>query len=106
MSDKQTKNETNLFIKSLVQDVTEDQLRKVFETYGPVTSVCVRTHELAKQQNAGDKKMLKYGFINFLQSSHAADAISKGKNDPEIKSLIDSSHYSSEDSFQVETSFG
>jgi polyadenylate-binding protein len=94
---QQSKNETNLFIKSLNQDVTEDRLKKIFEKYGPVTSVCVRSHELAKSNPTGDKKVLKFGFINFQQSSHAADAMNKGKTDPEIKTLIDSSHYSNVD---------
>jgi RNA recognition motif-containing protein len=94
---QQSKNETNLFIKSLVQDVTEDRLKKVFEKYGPVTSVCVRSHELAKSVQGGDKKVLKFGFINFQQSSHASDALNKGKSDTDIKGLIDSSHYSNVD---------
>lgn len=95
----QTKNETNLFIKSLSADVTEDKLKAAFEKYGPVTSVCVRSHELAKTGPTGnpDKKVLKFGFVNFLQTSHATDALTKGKTDPEVKSLIDPSHYSNVD---------
>lgn len=94
---QQSKNETNLFIKSLTPEVTDDKLRRAFEKYGPVTSVCVRSHELAKASTAGDKKVLKFGFVNFQQSSHASDALNKGKNDPEIKALIDGSHYSNVD---------
>lgn len=94
---QQSKNETNLFIKSLISEVTEERLRKAFEKYGPITSICVRAHEMAKTGPTGDKKVLKYGFINFQQASHASDAFTKGKTDPEIKTLIDSSHFSNVD---------
>jgi polyadenylate-binding protein len=94
---QQSKNETNLFIKSLTQEVTEDKLKRAFEKYGPVTSVCVRSHELSKTSPTGEKRALKFGFVNFQQSSHAADALNKGKTDQEIKTLIDSSHYANVD---------
>lgn len=95
----QTKNETNLFIKSLSADVTEDKLKRAFEKFGPVTSVCVRSHELAKTGPSGnpEKKVLKFGFVNFQQPSHATDALTKGKADVDVKELIDPSHYSNVD---------
>jgi RNA recognition motif-containing protein len=89
------KNETNLFIKSLAKDVTEDRLQKVFEKFGPVTSVCVKTHELnkANAQPGTEKKVLKFGFINFGTSADAAKTLAGGKADQEVKSLIDPTHY-------------
>jgi RNA recognition motif-containing protein len=36
------KNETNLYIRSVKPDVTEDQLRSAFAKYGTITSICLK----------------------------------------------------------------
>ena len=92
---QRTKNETNLFIKSLAKEVTEDRLKKVFERFGIVTSVCIKSHELNRTAAppGAEKKVLKFGFINFQTPTDAAKALGTGKSDPEVKALIDPTHY-------------
>jgi RNA recognition motif-containing protein len=39
------RNQTNLYIRSLRPDIDEVTLRQVFEKYGPITSICIKTNQ-------------------------------------------------------------
>lgn len=82
-------NLTNLFIKSLVNSVTEEQLKTAFGKYGKITSVGLKE---AKPAAHGSGEPLKFGFINFSDEKEASEAFFKGKKDPEIKALLHESH--------------
>lgn len=86
-----SQSETNLFIKSLVEDVTEEQLRTIFSKWGIVTSICVKSAQKAISKN------LKFAFVNYSKTEEAAVAFTEAKKDEEVKSLIDSSHFSNID---------
>ncbi len=38
-------NQTNIYIRSLKPDVDENAIRQVFEKYGPITSICIKTNQ-------------------------------------------------------------
>lgn len=78
---------TNLYIKSLKVEVTEDQLREVFEKWGKVTSVCI------KNAKTSISKDLNFGFVNFSSVEEASKAYAEAKKDETLKNLIDSSHF-------------
>ena len=78
---------TNLYIKSLKEDVTEAQLREVFEKWGDVTSICIKD---AKNQISKD---LKFGFVNYQTREQATKAYTEAKKDETLKELIDPTHF-------------
>lgn len=61
-------NFTNIYIKNLNPDVTDDEFRKLFEQYGAVTSSTI-----ARDQETG--KSRGFGFINFTTHESAAKAV-------------------------------
>jgi polyadenylate-binding protein len=93
------KNETNLYIKSLKPEVDEGKIRRAFEKYGKVTSVCLKVHEpknappQPNQQTVmpADKNSvrLRFGFINFMTPEEAKNAFTECKKDPAVIALID-----------------
>lgn len=78
---------TNLYIKSLKVDVTEEQLMTVFNKWGKVTSVCIKS-----AKNAISKD-LKFGFVNYSTAEEATKAYAESKKDEDLKELIDPSHF-------------
>jgi len=82
-------NLTNLFIKSLINSTTEEQLRNAFAKYGKITSVGLKE---AKPVAYGTTEPLKFGFINFSDEKEASEAFFKGKKDPEVRALLHESH--------------
>ncbi|KAF5189449.1 Polyadenylate-binding protein [Thalictrum thalictroides] len=59
---------TNVYVKNLSENVTEDYLKKVFGAYGTTDSVFV-----AKDDKSGHSK--GFGFVNFVSADAAASAI-------------------------------
>lgn len=58
---------TNLYVKNLTNDISDEDLRSIFGVFGPVTSVAVM-----KDEN-GESKC--FGFVNFEHSDDAVKAI-------------------------------
>jgi len=86
------KNETNLYIKSLKPEVTNDQVTEAFAKFGKVTSVCIKTHEPKIVPGAmpqTDKPRLNFGFINFSTADEAKFAFTECKKDSVVMSLLD-----------------
>lgn len=86
-----TVNETNIYIRSLKQGTTENEVRKAFEKYGQISSICVREKELPGIVG-GEKRVLGSAFVNFVLSSEAQRCFSEGKRDNDVLALLDSSH--------------
>lgn len=81
------KNETNLYIRSIRPEVTEDQLRSAFAKYGTITSICLKKQVL--NHKVGESKELKFGFVNLGTSEETKQAFQNGKKDADIIALID-----------------
>ncbi|KAI9151720.1 Polyadenylate-binding protein, cytoplasmic and nuclear [Paramyrothecium foliicola] len=60
-------NFTNVYVKNISPDVTDDQFRELFEKYGDVTS-----SSLARDQ---ESKSRGFGFVNFTTHEAAAKAV-------------------------------
>jgi len=60
-------NFTNVYIKNLSPDVSDDQFRELFEKYGDVTSSSVARDETGKSR--------QFGFVNFTTHEAAAKAV-------------------------------
>ncbi|KAL1888745.1 Protein phosphatase PP2A regulatory subunit B [Sporothrix stenoceras] len=63
-------NYTNIYIKNLNPDVTDEEFRELFEKYGTVTSSTI-----ARDQDTG--KSRGFGFINFTAHEAAAAAVAE-----------------------------
>ncbi|CAK7265352.1 Protein phosphatase PP2A regulatory subunit B [Sporothrix epigloea] len=63
-------NYTNIYIKNLSSDVTDEEFRELFEKYGTVTSSTI-----ARDQDTG--KSRGFGFINFTSHEAAAAAVAE-----------------------------
>ncbi|KAM7192491.1 polyadenylate-binding protein [Naviculisporaceae sp. PSN 640] len=61
-------NFTNVYVKNLSPDVTDEQFRELFEKYGDVTSSSV-----ARDNETG--KSRQFGFVNFTTHESAAKAV-------------------------------
>ncbi|KAH6680362.1 putative Polyadenylate-binding protein, cytoplasmic and nuclear [Halenospora varia] len=61
-------NFTNIYVKNIPVEATDEEFRALFETYGEVTSA-----SLARDQETG--KSRGFGFVNFINHEHAATAV-------------------------------
>ncbi|KAF2137634.1 uncharacterized protein K452DRAFT_329156 [Aplosporella prunicola CBS 121167] len=61
-------NFTNVYVKNIDLEVTDDEFRDLFEKYGPITSA-----SLAHDQETG--KSRGFGFVNFVKHEDAAKAV-------------------------------
>jgi len=83
------RNTTNLFVKSLKESVTDQQLLEIFGKYGKITSlVCKST----KPVFLGGTETMKFAYVNYAQSDDANEAYLKAKRDPEVKELLHQMH--------------
>ncbi|CAL0313570.1 unnamed protein product [Lupinus luteus] len=57
----------NVFVKNLSESTTDDELKKVFGEFGPITSAVV--------MRDGDGKSRCFGFVNFENTDDAAKAV-------------------------------
>ena len=58
---------TNLYVKNLTDDISEEDLRNIFGVFGPITSVAVMRDDNGKSKC--------FGFVNFEHSNDAAKAV-------------------------------
>jgi polyadenylate-binding protein len=61
-------NFTNIYVKNIPVEVTDEEFRELFEKYGEVTSA-----QLARDQENG--KSRGFGFVNFINHEHASTAV-------------------------------
>ncbi|KAF2841962.1 polyadenylate binding protein [Patellaria atrata CBS 101060] len=61
-------NFTNIYVKNVDLEVTDDEFRELFEKYGPITSA-----SLAHDNETG--KSRGFGFVNFVKHEDAATAV-------------------------------
>ncbi|KAL9101322.1 MAG: hypothetical protein Q9163_003411 [Psora crenata] len=66
--DEMKANFTNIYVKNIVPDVTDDEFRKLFEKYGDVTSASI-----AREPETG--KSRGFGFVNYVKHENAATAV-------------------------------
>ena len=84
-------NQTNIYMRSIKGSVTEDDIRKAFQKYGVITSVCLKewlgTVKAANPALPPSEQTLQYGFINFKLVKDAQEVVMNYKKDEEIKAL-------------------
>jgi polyadenylate-binding protein len=78
----QAPNYTNLYLKNLRLDVTEQEVKQAFQTFGKVTSVAVKEWVAKSGQ-----RQAKYGFVAFESADDASRAINEGLDQEAIKKL-------------------
>ena len=89
------KNETNMYIRSLKSDVTEEDMERVFSKYGKILSFCLkqwnrpaRRMDEPQQQPQGDLPQLKFGFVNYERAEDAMKLFTSYKNDQDIRQIV------------------
>ena len=61
-------NFTNIYVKNIEADVTDDEFRELFEKYGDITSASItRDPETGKSKG--------FGFVNFIKHENATEAV-------------------------------
>lgn len=75
--DEMKANFTNIYVKNIQADVTDDELRELFEKYGEVTSAAI-----ARDAESG--KSRGFGFVNLVKHEEAAKAVEE-LNDKDFK---------------------
>lgn len=60
-------NFTNIYVKNIPAEATDDQFRELFEKFGDVTSASLARDEAGKNRG--------FGFVNFINHEHAATAV-------------------------------
>jgi len=68
---------TNVFVKNLAEEVTEDELRNLFAPYGKITSLAIAANDSDESKPKG------FGFLNFEDYASAEKAVEE-LNDKEI----------------------
>jgi len=82
-------NTTNLFVKSLKDTVTEEDILRVFGKFGKITSIlCKETKPLF----LGGAEVMKFAFVNYANADDANEAYLKGKRDDQVKTLLHHLH--------------
>jgi polyadenylate-binding protein len=93
------RNETNLYVRSLKEDVTEESFRAVFSVYGEITSICLKKWIMKPNpQNENDAqadKNLKFGFVNFSKPEEATKAFNEYKDNETLREMVDPGNSSS-----------
>ena len=90
---------TNLYIKWLREEVSEEEIRIAFEQFGQTTSICVRGRDNDKTDTNLSNGMLKFAFVNFMHSEDAKQALTNGKNNELIKGLLHDEWYKNKQEF-------
>lgn len=90
-------NETNLFIKSLKEEVTESMIRECFGEFGEITSVAVRLSTKVPKSIESHGVKLKFGFINFKEEKDAKNAFVEAKKSKKIRQLVSEHHDDNKD---------
>lgn len=75
--DEMKANFTNIYVKNIQADVTDDELRELFEKFGEVTSAAI-----ARDSESG--KSRGFGFVNLVKHEEAAKAVEE-LNDKDFK---------------------
>ena len=65
--DEMKANFTNVYVKNIDPEVTDEEFRTMFENYGPITSA-----SLSRDQDGISRG---FGFVNFQEHQHAAKAV-------------------------------
>jgi polyadenylate-binding protein len=60
-------NFTNIYVKNVASDVTDDEFRDLFEKYGDISSASLARDDTGKSRG--------FGFVNFIDHEHAATAV-------------------------------
>jgi polyadenylate-binding protein len=60
-------NFTNIYVKNIPHEVTEDEFRELFEKYGDVTSASLARDDTGKSRG--------FGFVNYVNHENAATAV-------------------------------
>ena len=81
-------NNTNLYVKSLKADVTEEKLRAAFEKFGKITSIEVKSCKPSFLNG----EVLNFAFVNFATADEATEAYIKAKHDADIQDMVHSAH--------------
>jgi len=71
---------TNVFVKGLPLNYKDDNLRALFQSYGPIVSLTVRT----VKEEGGEEKSKGYGFVKYHTHESAKQAV-EALNDQEIE---------------------
>lgn len=80
------KNETNIYLRSIKMEVSEEQLKTVFQKYGEITSTCLKEWEGNVGSGISKKQ---FAFINYVDPKSAQELMAKYKDDQDIRALID-----------------
>ena len=75
--DEMKANFTNIYVKNIQADVTDEELRELFEKFGEVTSAAI-----ARDTDSG--KSRGFGFVNFIKHEEASKAVDE-LNDKDFK---------------------
>lgn len=77
-------NKTNVYIRGIREDVTDEQLRSILEEFGQITSLSLKLHTMKNSQ-----KKVQFGYCNFSKQEEASMAISEGSKNEALRALID-----------------
>ena len=78
--DEMKANFTNIYVKNIPLDVTDDDFRSLFEKYGDVTSASI-----ARDADTG--KSRGFGFVNYIKHDHASAAVEE-LNEKDFKGQV------------------
>jgi len=78
----QNLDQTNLYLKNLRPDITEQDIKKAFSQYGKVTSVAVKDWK-----SPTGEKTARYGFVAFDNASDTKFVLAEAHKNPDIIAL-------------------
>ena len=86
---------TNLYVRSLRPEITQEEFRAAFEKYGKITSVCLRDwkphprgNEIPSAPESPPPLAMKFGFINFTTEEEAQNVMLGYKKDADIRAIV------------------
>ncbi len=91
----QNDNKTNMYVRSLRKEVTEEQIKNVFGKYGEITSIFLKKWQSKPNANVPlvkPAKEMQFCFINYKEQESTNKLLSHYQHDEEILLLIDESN--------------
>lgn len=81
-------SETDLYIRSVRNEVTVDELTAAFERYGKIRNLILKPREYGHSTTLSVEKKMQFGFVQFECWEEAMEALNAHKTDAALRTLI------------------
>lgn len=82
--------QTNIYVKSIRSGLSQEEVKRVFEKFGKITSLNLQQNNLPPKY--APSETVQFCFINYETNAQAQEAFTQGKKDQEVLDIIHPLH--------------